>query len=62
MITKIISGGQTGVDQAALKIATEMEIPTGGWCPNGGLDKMGSSPYYRQRLSEVRTRHLILHV
>jgi len=35
MITKIISGGQAGVDQAALEIATELGISTGGWCPKG---------------------------
>lgn len=41
MITKIISGGQTGVDQAALDTAIEFEIPTGGWCPRGGHDENG---------------------
>ncbi|KTD49585.1 putative molybdenum carrier [Legionella rubrilucens] len=39
MIEKIVSGGQTGVDQAALLIATEMGIDIGGWCPKGGLDE-----------------------
>lgn len=42
MIEKIVSGGQTGVDQAALSIATEMGINIGGWCPKGGLDENGS--------------------
>lgn len=32
-IKKIISGGQTGVDQAALKAAFDLSIATGGWCP-----------------------------
>jgi len=32
---KIISGGQTGVDRAALDVAMELGIPTGGWCPAG---------------------------
>lgn len=30
---KIISGGQSGVDQAALDWAIAHEIPHGGWCP-----------------------------
>jgi Circularly permutated YpsA SLOG family len=33
---EIISGGQTGVDRAALDVAIERGIPWGGWCPNGG--------------------------
>jgi len=34
-IEKIISGGQTGVDRAALDVAFELDIPCGGWCPRG---------------------------
>lgn len=30
---KIISGGQTGADRAALDIALKLKIPCGGWCP-----------------------------
>lgn len=33
---KIISGGQTGVDRAALDVAIECGIDWGGWCPKGG--------------------------
>ena len=33
---KIISGGQTGVDRAALDIAIELGLEYGGWCPKGG--------------------------
>ncbi len=33
---KIISGGQTGVDRAALDVALETGVPYGGWCPQGG--------------------------
>jgi len=40
---KIVSGGQTGVDQAALRAAKELGIPFGGWCPRGGLDENGRS-------------------
>jgi hypothetical protein len=32
---KIVSGGQTGVDRAALDVAREYGIPCGGWCPKG---------------------------
>jgi hypothetical protein len=33
---KIISGGQTGVDRAALDAALAHGIDYGGWCPQGG--------------------------
>ncbi len=32
----IISGGQTGVDRAALDVAIERGLSWGGWCPKGG--------------------------
>ena len=32
----IISGGQTGVDRAALDVAMALGIAYGGWCPQGG--------------------------
>ena len=35
MIKKIVSGGQTGVDRAALDVAIELGLPCGGWCPRG---------------------------
>jgi hypothetical protein len=35
MFRTIISGGQTGVDRAALDIALELGIPCRGWCPKG---------------------------
>jgi hypothetical protein len=33
---KIISGGQSGVDRAALDVAIERGLDWGGWCPKGG--------------------------
>jgi putative molybdenum carrier protein len=33
---KIISGGQTGVDRAALDVAVARGVACGGWCPRGG--------------------------
>jgi hypothetical protein len=41
MIERIISGGQTGVDRAALDFALEHGIPCGGWCPSGRLAEDG---------------------
>lgn len=34
-LPRIVSGGQTGVDRAALDVAMERGIPCGGWCPAG---------------------------
>jgi hypothetical protein len=41
---KIISGGQTGVDRAALDVALKHGIDSGGWCPAGRLDEFGRIP------------------
>ncbi len=41
---KLISGGQTGVDQAALDAALKHGIDCGGWCPAGRLDEFGRIP------------------
>ena len=35
-IRKLVSGGQTGVDRAALDFAIEHGLPYGGWVPKGG--------------------------
>lgn len=32
---RIVSGGQTGVDRAALDAALQHGVPCGGWCPAG---------------------------
>lgn len=45
MPLKIISGGQTGVDQAALRAAKKLGIPTGGWAPKGWLTEDGPAPW-----------------
>lgn len=35
MLEKIVSGGQSGTDRAALDVALEIGFPCGGWCPKG---------------------------
>jgi len=35
LIQRVTSGGQTGVDRAALDVALELDIECGGWCPKG---------------------------
>jgi len=44
MIVKIISGGQTGVDRAALDAAIRLDVPHGGWIPKGRLAEDGPLP------------------
>lgn len=34
-LVRIVSGGQTGVDRAALDAAIALGLPHGGWCPAG---------------------------
>ncbi len=43
-LDKIISGGQTGVDRAALDVALELGITCGGWCPKGRRAEDGQIP------------------
>ena len=43
-IKKVVSGGQTGVDRAALDAALELGLPCGGWCPKGRLAEDGPIP------------------
>jgi hypothetical protein len=44
LLKKIISGGQTGVDRAALNVAIRMGIPCGGSCPRGRKAEDGVIP------------------
>ena len=41
---KIVSGGQTGVDRAALDTAIELGFDTGGWIPRGRRAEDGGVP------------------
>jgi hypothetical protein len=40
----VVSGGQTGVDRAALDVAIALGIPHGGWCPRGRRAEDGVVP------------------
>jgi hypothetical protein len=51
-VGKIISGGQTGADRAALDWAIEHGVPHGGWCPRGRRAEDGPIPA-RYQLSEM---------
>jgi hypothetical protein len=44
MIERIVSGGQTGVDRAALDVAIKLGIAHGGWIPRGRLTESGTLP------------------
>lgn len=44
MIEKIISGGQTGADRAALDVAIRLDIPHGGWISKGRKTEDGKLP------------------
>jgi hypothetical protein len=41
-VRKIVSGGQTGADRAALDWAIHHHIAHGGWCPQGRLAEDGT--------------------
>ena len=44
MFFKIVSGGQTGADRAALDWAISRGVPHCGWCPKGGRAEDGPIP------------------
>lgn len=55
-LRRVVSGGQTGVDQAALRAARASRIPTGGWAPLGWLTEDGPAPWLAEfGLAECET-------
>ena len=53
-LEKIVSGGQTGADRAALDVAIEFGIPHGGWIPRGRKTERGRLPT-KYKLQELAT-------
>jgi hypothetical protein len=43
-IARLVSGGQSGGDRAALDVALELGVPCGGWCPRGRKAEDGTIP------------------
>jgi hypothetical protein len=52
---EIWSGGQTGVDRAALDLAGALGIPIGGWIPLGRLAEDGAVPERYRQLRETES-------
>ena len=52
MLRTIVSGGQTGADRAALDVALERGLQTGGWVPKGRLAEDGLIPQRYTGLQE----------
>jgi hypothetical protein len=53
VVEKIVSGGQTGADRAALDVAVELGIATGGWIPHGRRAEDGTVPRRYQGIVEA---------
>jgi hypothetical protein len=49
MLDKIISGGQTGAEQAGWRAAKAFGVPTGGRMPKGFLSEDGPHPEFAER-------------
>ncbi len=57
--SRVISGGQTGVDRAALDAALATGIDHGGWCPRGRRAEDGPiGPRYRLRETRSSRYHI----
>jgi hypothetical protein len=53
--TRIVSGGQSGVDRAALDFAAGHGLATGGWCPRGGFaEDYPHPPGVRLKYSQLK--------
>ncbi len=55
MLKKIISGGQTGADQAGLDVAIKHNLPHGGAIPKGRMTEDGVLPE-KYHLEEMTTK------
>ncbi len=57
---RIISGGQTGADQAALDVALELGVVCGGWVPKGRTCESGLIPPKYPYLMETDSEEVIV--
>lgn len=48
MLDLVITGGQSGADQAGWRAAKAAGIPTGGWMPRGFLTESGARPEFAE--------------
>ena len=55
VVARILSGGQTGVDRAALDVAIRLGIACGGWVPRGRRAENGTIPS-RYPMQETESR------
>lgn len=53
MVDRLVSGGQTGADRAALDVALELGLATGGWVPRGRRAEDGVIPERYAGLAET---------
>ena len=53
MLERVISGGQTGADQAGWRAARAFGIPTGGAMPKGFLTEDGPCPEFAAAQSDA---------
>ena len=58
-IIKIVSGGQTGVDQGALDACRWIDFPYGGWIPKGRKTEAGTlPPIYKDMVEHSSAEYL----
>jgi Circularly permutated YpsA SLOG family len=53
MLERIVSGGQTGADQAGWRAARAVGLATGGWMPGGFLTEAGPQPDFAEVFGAV---------
>ena len=54
-IRRVVSGGQTGADRAALDAAGDLDIETGGWVPRGRWAEDGGVPDCYPNMAETES-------
>ena len=60
-LEKLVSGGQTGADRAALDVAIAHGFPHGGWCPKGRKAEDGPIPAIYQLEENANGQLLAAH-